>query len=161
MKKFTKRFLSTLMAAVVTASGMSAAAVSAAAEELTPYPCYMQPIPGISLHTWEPPTQILDLSTSGPYDFEGNAERTMLYTNYQFTGVSTLCFFVENLHSSETVKITVYEVTDLGDGLYHHSTVTTKNVAAGDSKTFSVSVSRSKKYVLGFSAPCNVRGTVS
>ena len=103
------------------------------------------------------PTNTLDLSTYGTYEFSGYAEgNAPLYTLYNFTGKDSYNVYVRNLGQRYTITVKLYRNT-LIDYSVRSFTVTPGQritVPIGD-------LSSSSKYYLQFSAPCYFEGTIS
>lgn len=104
------------------------------------------------------PTSVWKLNTKGQYNFEGKASWSKLYTNYKFTGVSSVKIKVSNKHSSKQLVVKVIEVGTVLLGT--NKTVQTVKVPVSGTTTWTKSISSSEKYYLSFSAPSNFSGYI-
>lgn len=103
------------------------------------------------------PTNTLDLSTYGTYEFSGYAQSNApLYTLYNFTGKDSYDVYVNNLGQNYTITVKLYKNT-----LIDYS-VRSFNVSPGHNTTVTIDdLSSGSKYYLRFSAPCYFEGSIS
>lgn len=102
------------------------------------------------------PTEDWDLSVLGQYNLSSYAQGTaLLYSNYNFTGVSQLGVSVRNLGQNYTITVKIVRNTWLLD-----YTVRTFYVSPGERAVLQESVTSSGRYYLSFSSPCCFDGFV-
>ena len=107
------------------------------------------------------PTAIYNLSTSGQYNFSGEAYGTAdLYTEYLFTGVSSIGVSVNNRGANHTITVTLYRRHNVGGSFQYSTFVDSFPVSPGHSNCINKSVSSSGYYYVAFSAPCIFDGYV-
>lgn len=148
MKK-TKVFLSIMICiSCIFFSGITAYANENVG--VTENPDYLSEIienPFIQTYGPDEPSKGWNLNTKGKYSFSGNAKNTNLYTNYYFTGASTVEIYVKNSGSRLlTVELKQKQLINLP---IHYV-----DVSSGESTTYKVnSLDSSKRYFIFFKNP--------
>ncbi len=108
----------------------------------------------IEPYSTELPTSIWNISQKGRYNFGGQADKSTLYSNYLFTGVSKVRIRVNN-NSGKTLTV---ELKKDKSGL---NTVTSyKRIKANSYAVWTVDIDSSAKYYLRFAAESNFSGYI-
>ena len=102
------------------------------------------------------PTDTWNLSTKGSYYFEGylNSVRS-LYTNYLFTGKSSVRIDVWNKDNLNSMKFKVKR-----KDLIFDNTIETYTVKPGQDGYVNLTLDKSSTYYIEFLGPCNFSGTI-
>lgn len=94
--------------------------------------------------------------TKGEYTFSGEANTSVLYSNYSFTDANKLYIYVRNRHASKTLTVKLLKSQFGVDFSVSTIEIKPKNYAE-----WSVDVNSSKSYILKFSAPSDFSGKIS
>ena len=103
--------------------------------------------------------------SDGAYHMSGNTSNTNLYTNYVFTGVSTLKAIFTKADEPITVELwerTAWYLSDAKRDTYTISRLTADDISAGRTRTATFpGLSSSSKYYLKILAPAHFIATVT
>lgn len=162
MKKFTKKILAfcVLVAMSISMMTMTVSAEGKVIHQLSEKPPISASNPGeISTYDWMVPTRTWNLSTEGIYFFDGNANKTPLYTNYLFTGTTQIDITVNNRLDTE-VNVTLYRLDDSEDILFGTKKIGSFTVGGKTAIGKAFKVESDKEYYFSFSKPCDVYGHI-
>ena len=101
------------------------------------------------------PSKTWDLSSKGKYSFSGSSQAATLYTNYLFTGKTSVTIKINNNKNKDvTVK---YRRKDL----IFDNTIYTVTIKPNESEEFTINnLDKSNKYYISFSGSCDVDGYI-
>ena len=113
--------------------------------------------PGYELMGLKKPTEVWNLAKKGTYKLEGYADNNALYSEYLFTGVTSIKVTLTETGKYYPVTAELYRKDWIFDNKIGDLTAAKDSTK---SRTFT-GLDKSKNYYLRIPAPCQFKGTVS